>query len=97
VGTVAEPAVDHLDRLMVIANRAYSCLYCPGPRDVNVGPLALATIPIVATDYANHPGVATIPTMGTGGEGFPALTDDDLPTAGCGRLAETVPPTALSR
>jgi len=65
VGIVAEPAVDHLDRHRVIANRASSCLHCPGPGDENVGPLALATIPIVAKKHADHPDVATIPTMRT--------------------------------
>jgi len=64
--TVAEPAIGHLGRLSVTANRASSCLHCPGQGDENVGPLALASIdlPTVATDYADHPVVATIPTMG---------------------------------
>jgi len=87
---VAPVATDHCDRLRVIANRASSCLYCPGPGDENVGPLALATIPMMATDYANHPDVATIPTMGTEDEKSLVLADDDLPMAGncCCHLAE---------
>jgi len=91
VGIVAEPAVDHLDRHRVIANRASSCLHCPGPGDENVGPLALATIPIVAKKHADHPDVATIPTMGTEDERSLVLAVDDLPMAGncCCHLAET--------
>ena len=56
----------------------------PWAGDENVGLLALATTDLltVATEHADHRGVATIPTMGTEDEGFPALTDDDLPTAG---------------
>jgi len=81
---VAPAATDQCDRLRSIANQAYNCLHCPETGDENVGPLALATTDIltVATDRADHPGVATIPTMGTKDEGFPALTDDDPPTAG---------------
>jgi len=80
---VAPAAADHCDRLRSIANQASSCLYCPGPGDENVGPLALATTDLtVATEHADHPGVATIPMMGTKDEGFSALTDGDLPTAG---------------
>jgi len=64
--TVLKPAIGHLGRLKVTASRASSCLHCPGPGDENVGPLALASInlPALATDHADHPGVATIPTMG---------------------------------
>ena len=79
---VAPAAADQCDRLMATANRASSCLYCPGSGDDNVSPLALATIPIVATEHADHPDVATISTMGTKDEELPALTDDDPPTAG---------------
>jgi len=83
--SVVAPAVtDHCDRLRSIANQASNCLHCPGPGDENVGPLALATTDFltVAMERADHPGVATIPTMGTKDEGVPALTDGDLPTAG---------------
>ena len=81
---VAPAATDHCDRLRSIANQASSCLCCPGPGDENVGPLDLATTDLltVATEHADHPGVATIPTTETKDEGFPALTDGDLPTAG---------------
>ena len=81
---VAPAATDHCDRLRSIANQASSCLYCPEPGDENVGPVALATTDLltVATEHAGHPGVATIPTMETEDEVFPALADGDLPTAG---------------
>jgi len=81
---VAPAATDHCDRLRSIANQASSCLHCPGPGDENVGPLDLATTDLltVAKEHADHPGVATIPTMGTKDEELPALTDDDPPTAG---------------
>ena len=62
---VAPPATDHCDRLRSIANQVSSCLHCPGPGDENVGPLSLATTDLltVATEHADHPGVATIPAM----------------------------------
>jgi len=95
VDTVAEPAVDHLDRLRMTANRASSCLHCPKPGDENVGPLALASIDILiaAAEHAGLPGVATIPTMGAKVEGSLALADGDPPMAGnrCCYLGDWLP------
>jgi len=69
--TAAGSAVDYLGRLKATANRASSCLNCPGPGDESVNPLALASIglPTVAAEHADQPGVATMPTTGAEDEG----------------------------
>jgi len=53
--TAAEPAIGHLGRLRVMANRASSCLHCPGPEDENVGPLALASMDLLTGDGLRGP------------------------------------------